>query len=105
MRKDPTLQMIEKNSGKLITPPNIGPGNSTPHKDIDDSDNLHSIGERNADNPNIFADTEFVELESIGDEELFIANETYNGINADNEDESKNLISLMDVIESKESCV
>jgi hypothetical protein len=97
--------MNRNTSGKNITLSNIGPGTSTPQREIVDNDDLLSMGKRKIGDQNNFADTEFVELESIGDEELFIVNETYNGNNAHNEDEPKNLISFVNVIESKESCV
>ena len=97
--------MNKNTTGEIVTPSDTGPGTSTPQRDIVACDNHLSMGERITDDQIIFAEAEFVELESIGDEELFIVNEKNNGNNTDNEDESKNLISFMDVIESKESCV
>ena len=53
-------------------------------------------------NSSSFATAEFFELQSIGDEELFTPEECYV---EKNEDDSEKSIRLMDLLESKESCV
>ena len=72
------LQVNKTTSGQLTTSSDIEYETTILRPDIEDDCNFPSMGEKHTDDQDIFALTEFVELESIGDEQLFIIDETCN---------------------------
>ena len=90
---------------KDIALSDIGSVSSTVRKNINDSNSLLLMDEQDIDKQVVFADSQFVELESMEDDDSFIVEDAYNDRNSDNAEDSRNLISFIDVIESKESCV
>ena len=67
-----------------------------------DGNNVVTAHEGIIINSSSFATAELFELQSIGDKELFTTEECYG---EQNENDSEKSIRLMDLLESKESCV